>query len=72
MSKHKLICEKCGTALVWRDEYIGKRVRCPICGHVSAVIVEAQTLDDNEDETKKEVKDGEKREKREDDDLFND
>jgi uncharacterized Zn finger protein (UPF0148 family) len=69
MSRDKLICEKCGTALWWRDEYIGKRVRCPICGHISAVIVEAQTA--REDETK-EAKDAEKREKTEDDDLFND
>jgi len=70
MSKHKLICEKCGTALVWRDEYIGKRVRCPICGYVSAVIVEAQTAKRDEDETKEE-KDAREKTGNEDD-LFND
>src|SRR5262245_28163601 len=37
---HKAACPKCNKTLILRDEHLGKKVKCPKCGH--AFLVESR------------------------------
>ena len=45
----RVSCENCGKSLKARAEFVGKKVRCPQCGHREILRKPSGLLDDVED-----------------------
>ena len=61
----RVSCENCGKSLKARAEFVGKKVRCPQCGHRKVLRKPSGLLDDSEDVGLAPIDEQEERELRE-------